>query len=75
MRKMEGFTLSMQEWSKILPGKNISAGNPVKKTAAEMVSVFPNIAAEDMQEVIGLDKRMLLRVNIELKYRQILRQE
>ena len=47
----------------------------MKKSAAEMVASFPNITAEDMQNIIKLDERMLLRVNIELKYRQILKQE
>lgn len=40
-----------------------------------MVAAFANITAEDMTKLVKLDERMLLRLNIELKYRQILRQE
>ena len=58
-----------------MPDKNISIGNPVKKSAAEMVAAFANITAEDMTKLVKLDERMLLRLNIELKYRQILWQE
>lgn len=72
---MENFTLSLLEWSKNLPDKNINTLSPQKKSGAEMIESYFNIAAEDMQKIMDLDMRVLTNLNIMLKYRTVIKQE
>ncbi len=59
----------------MLPDKSINMSSPLKKSAAEMITSYFNISAEDMRVLAGLDPRVLLNLNIRLKYRAVIREE
>lgn len=59
----------------MLPEKNINVLSPQKKSAAEMITSYFNITAENMSVLVGLDERVLLNLNIRLKYRAVLKKE
>jgi hypothetical protein len=65
----------LTEWSKILPDKNINTLSPQKKSAADMITSYFNISAENLSVLVGLDERVLLNLNIRLKYRAVIKKE
>ncbi len=65
--------MSMKEWSNKLPSKNISELNPQSMSAADLVTHFNSVTCEDLHPIIDLDQRVWKDINIQLKYRTVIK--